>query len=370
MTSPISRGSRSRLTAAASLTALAAVGPALAAGSPAHAAVGGGKSVDRVSGGDRYGTSIAASQSLWPNWSDTSDIQHAHAVVIARGDDFADALGGIPLASAKQGPLLVTPSSGLRQDVLQEVERVLKPSLSNTVYVLGGPGALSPSVDLTLEGQGYTVKRISGGDRYATSLAIAAELGNPQRVVLATGRNFPDALSAGPIASMGGVGRPGVILLSNDGVLPQAVADYIRPIVTTTTSGPDHFVVAIGGQAVNAVDAAIPADQRNNLTTAAGATRYDTSCDAAGVWFDTASPSAPVAVGIATGENFADALGGGAAIAQVPGPLLLTPPAGLPKCAADDITAVRADLHWVEIYGGTGVVFPSVENQLHQITGF
>lgn len=365
MFNPTSRGGR--LTAV-SLTALAAVGSAVAVQGPAHATVGGAKSVDRIAGGTRYQTAIDASQSLWPNWDDPSDTLHAQTVVIAKGDDYPDALGGIPLASAKQGPLLVTPGTGLEDDVLAEVERVLQPQAGKLVYVLGGTTALSPTVDAKLVSEGYTVKRIGGSDRYDTSLRIAQELGNPQRVVVATGLNFPDALSAGPIASMGGVGRPGAILLSAGPTLPSAVAAYVRNIASQSPT-PDHFVAAIGNPAIQAVQAAAPSF-KGNILMAGGSTRYDTACSAAEIWLDSASPSTPAAVGIATGENFPDALGGGAAIAQIPGPLMLTPPGGLPSCVVNDLTAVRSGLRWVEIYGGTGAVPAPIATQLHGIVGF
>jgi hypothetical protein len=188
-------------------------------------------------------------------------------------------------------------------------------------------------------------------------------------VVVATGLNFPDALTAGPIASMGGVGRPGAILLSAGATLPPAVATYVRSIAGQNPS-PDHFVAAIGNPAIQAVQAAVPVAARPNLLEAGGATRYDTGCGAAGIWLASAAPSSPAAVGIATGENFPDALGGGAAIAQIPGPLLLTPPGGLPTCVVDDLHAASSGLRWVEIYGGPGAVPTPIANQLHQIVGF
>jgi hypothetical protein len=377
-------------TTAASLSALTAAAAAFAV-TPlsAHATPGGPKSVDRIAGGNRYETAVLASQSLWPAWSDTSDKLKAHAVVLAKGEDYPDALGGIPLAGARQGPLLVTPGTGLDPGALAEIQRVLQPGVGKTVYVLGGPKALSTSVDDKIRSLGYAVHRIAGSDRYGTSLDIAHELGDPQRVVVATGTTFPDALSAGPLASMGGVGKPGAILLSDDMKLPPAVAAYIRPIIGSYPSNgvmsdtqqpvplnPDHFVLAVGGHAVTAVRAAAASlpqqysnfDTHENFGHVAGADRYATSCVAATWWSKTGNT--PTAFGVATGANFPDALGGGAAIAQLPGPLLLTPPNALPQCAVDQLKADKAQVNWVEIYGGPAVVPSGIENQLHQIVGF
>lgn len=69
---------------------------------------------------------------------------------------------------------------------------------------------MSQAVFDTVADQGVDVTRVSGGNRYETSLAVAdlaAEAGDdPAHPWLATGRNFPDALAAGPaVATMGGV---------------------------------------------------------------------------------------------------------------------------------------------------------------------
>ena len=49
----------------------------------------------------------------------------------------------------------------------------------STVYVLGGPAALSPTVDAQLRGLGYQVTRASGASRFDTAVAIAHLLGDP-----------------------------------------------------------------------------------------------------------------------------------------------------------------------------------------------
>ena len=64
-----------------------------------------GRTVRVIAGADRYETAVLVSQAGFP--------QGAPAVVIARGDDFADALCSAPLAYAYGGPLLLTPASGL-----------------------------------------------------------------------------------------------------------------------------------------------------------------------------------------------------------------------------------------------------------------
>ena len=49
---------------------------------------------------------------------------------------------------------------------------------TKTVYLLGGTGAISDAEETQIKAMGYVVKRISGADRFATSVAIANEI-NP-----------------------------------------------------------------------------------------------------------------------------------------------------------------------------------------------
>src|SRR5437764_12436270 len=94
----------------------------------------------RLSGADRLGTAIAASQAQWK-------AGQAGSVVLSRSDQFADALGGSTLAVAKGGPLLLTPSSHLDAAVKAEITRALGTATTvKTVDVLGCEQALSPTV--------------------------------------------------------------------------------------------------------------------------------------------------------------------------------------------------------------------------------
>jgi Cell wall binding domain 2 (CWB2) len=164
--------------------------------------------------------------------------------VLARSDLFPDALAGVPLAAASTGPLLITPPTQLDGRVAAEMQRILP--LDRPVYLLGGTGALSQAVEEQVKALGYTtVTRLAGPDRFATALAIAIQveqvLGEAPFVVLvATGRNFPDALAAGAAAGFGGV-----VVLSNDATLPQPVRDY----VVVKQQVDNALVATVGGPA-------------------------------------------------------------------------------------------------------------------------
>ncbi|MDS8741894.1 cell wall-binding repeat-containing protein, partial [Streptococcus pneumoniae] len=148
-------------------------------------------------GADRYITAVELSKEGWES-SDT--------VVLARGDNYADALAGVPLAKKHDAPLLLSRTAKLPADTYEEIKRLG----AKTVHVLGGTGAISDAVVKQLKSDGITVERISGADRFETAAKIAEKFGKSESAIVVSGTNFPDALSVASYA--GSEGTP--ILLS------------------------------------------------------------------------------------------------------------------------------------------------------------
>ena len=141
----------------------------------------------------------------------------------------AYSLPGTPLAAAKGGPLLLTPGDALDSRVEAELGRAL-PS-GATVYVLGGPGAISAAIDTRLTQLGYVVVRYGGDNRFQTATIIADQgLGNPATVFEATGLGFADALSGGAAAAEAG----GAVLLTNGSAQAADTAAYLSAHTPTT----------------------------------------------------------------------------------------------------------------------------------------
>ena len=90
--------------------------------------------VERVAGDDRVTTAIALSQRAFSS---------ADTAVLATADDFADALAGVPLAAAVDGPLLLTAAGSLDDRVVTELRRLGV----DEVVLLGGQAALSSQVE-------------------------------------------------------------------------------------------------------------------------------------------------------------------------------------------------------------------------------
>ena len=304
--------------------------------------------VNRIWGSDRYNTAITVSQNSFPKPGSAS------AVVLATGETFPDALSGVPLATEKGGPLLLTPSKAADPAVVAEIRRVLAPG--GKVYVLGGVNAVSDKVVAALGLPAAQITRVAGADRYATSLAIANKLGNPAgNVVLATGHDFADALTAGPFSAMygGGTGTPAAILLTDDRKLTPAVAGFVAGA---------HSVAAVGGQAVAAAAGLANRDPNAQF---AGLDRYATTALVAGQF------TAPQTAGVATGTQFADALTGAAMLAAAHSPLLLTEPVRLPDGTATALHGFSQALAGgsVELFGGPVAVSDAVEQQVADAVG-
>jgi hypothetical protein len=338
-----------RNTSSGSLTALAS-SPSVSVGTGGGSGGGGGGgggggagsavqavTLARIAGSDRIATSVAASQTGFPT------THSAAAVVLARSDTFADALAGTPLAVGKHGPLLLTSSASLSTATATEIQRVLAPGA--TVYVLGGISAVTPAVANAVAALGHPVVRVSGADRFATAVAVASVLGNPNTVFEADGTNFPDALSAGSAAAEAG----GVVLLTAGSGQSGPTAGYLA-------AHPSAKRYAIGG----------PAAHADPLAKAfAGSDRFATSVLVAQAFFPT-----PAAIGLASGLAFPDALSGGSVAAMNHGPVVLVPSSGaLPSSVASYLATAQSSAASAWLFGGTSSVGADIFNAAAAILG-
>ncbi|WP_370356404.1 cell wall-binding repeat-containing protein [Catenulispora sp. EB89] len=302
---------------------------------------------DRVGGADRIGTAIATSQLGFA--ATGADGRQAQAAVLTRSDTFADALAGSALAADKHGPLLLTGTAGLDPAVARELKRVLPPHAK--VYLLGGVNALSDQVAQQVAALGFTPSRVAGPDRDATAVAIAQQItATPHTFLVATGRNFPDALAAGAVA---GAIPNAVVLLSDDNTLSATTKNYL-----TAHHHSGDTLLGVGNQGSNALASAVPSATITSQFR--GYDRFDTAAKLANHFYSGASK--PSTIGVATAANWPDALGGGALLGAHPGPLLLTGPGtnGLSAGETAYLTANSAAVEEIVVFGGHSVVPPPV----------
>jgi len=125
-----------------------------------------------------------------------------------------DALSASAPAARLRVPVLLTRGGSLPG----EVADVLRDLAPERVDVVGGEVAVTDEVaEAAASAAGGEVVRLAGEDRYATSVEVAVlgrEVGlDGGTVFAATGRNFPDALAAGPAAARN---RAPVLLVDGD----------------------------------------------------------------------------------------------------------------------------------------------------------
>lgn len=150
-----------------------------------------GVAVDRLTGSDRFEVAVGISKRAFPGGADV--------VYVATGMVFPDALSAAPAAVAGNGPILLTTAATMPKVVRDEIVR-LSPG---RIVIVGGPSSVSSAIQADL-GSIAPTTRISGADRYVVSRSIAmdtfGETGSTT-AYLATGQNFPDALTSSGAAA-------------------------------------------------------------------------------------------------------------------------------------------------------------------------
>ncbi len=256
----------------------------------------------RIYGEDRYETSVEISKSEWETSS---------TVLLARGDDFPDALTGTPLAYKKDAPVLLTRFEEIPGVVEEEIKR-LEPE---EVIILGEEMAVSLDVEYRLMEMGISVDRIGGMDRYETAARVAERIYEPEKAIIAGGSDFPDALVVSSYAAPKGI----PVLLSRSDEIPEAT----RRAMEDTMEDIEEVIV-VGGE--SAVGPEVVEQLPHESTRIAGEDRYET---AAAIVRELELPMEKVF--IATGRDFADALTGSALSSRKNASMLLVDQQGVPR---------------------------------------
>jgi len=269
----------------------------------------------RTGGTDRYATSVA----LFKSFGNVND------AVLSSGVNFPDALSANYLAGRLgTGTLLTTPNT-----LPTVVRQAIFAAGVKTVYITGETGAVSQAVQDQVEAMHVgnvptaaliTVVRLGGANRYATNKLVnefnfptPANLKNT--VLLATGKNFADALTAGPIASnklfpliltqgvtlgasettqLSDFNPTNVVIAGGTGVVSQAIEDSLK------TQG--YKVLRLAG-----VDRTLTAAKVATWATDG----IDDSLGHTGTGINAPQGFDSTTAYITTGSNFADALSAG-----------------------------------------------------------
>lgn len=280
---------------------------------------------NRLAGLTRYETAVAIAKDGW---------QQSDYAIIAYGENYPDALAAAPLAKKYDAPIFLTQQNSLSN----ETKQALIDLKVKHVFIVGGIGAVTATVEKDLESIVSTVKRLAGNDRYETAIEIAKELGEINSISVTTGDDYADALSIGAVA--GKLGMP-IILVPKD-YLPDSVKTYVSSHQIQAS-----YIVGTQESISDSILSQLPNSER--IT---GRDKYERNIavlNKFGINFSNGS------VCMATGNNFADALTGTAYASKKSLPIILL---------SDNINATtlkyiennKDTLDTITIFGGEGVI--------------
>ncbi len=305
--------------------------------------------VIEVQGDSRYETAVETCKLAFPSGAST--------VVIATGRDWPDALGGAALAGAVNGPILLSESSALPTVVKKEITRLG----ATHAIILGGTSALSTAVERDLTAAGVTFERLGGRNRYLTASLIAHATierldDYDGTAFVSTGRDFPDALAASPMAAA--KGWP--VFLADPAGSASALVSLLQAEGVTDA-------LVLGGEAVvsrtyfNALDSGL-----TDATRLYGTNRYATCAAVAGYAVEEAGMSYN-GLALSVGTQFPDALAGGALCSQNGSVMLLTDSRSLASPIATLLTENSDDIQCVHFLGGLSAISADVRETVTDI---
>jgi putative cell wall-binding protein len=205
----------------------------------------------RIAGPDRFATAVGIAHTISPNGPPSS-------VLVATGVDFPDALaagaaaGALGISAQSVVPGAPAPAPGdISHDgavVVLSNGPVLPPATrsylagldpnATRMYGIGGKAVTAVHAAFPSWTNWVNFTPLAGADRYGTAAAVAGRFSYlPTSVVVASGVNWPDALSGGAMAAHRGV----PLLLTDPKVLPGPTGFYLggksNPITTATLVG-------------------------------------------------------------------------------------------------------------------------------------
>lgn len=185
-----------------------------------------GLKVERISGKSRYSTSLEVAKKVREKSSNKT------SAIVVSGQSFADALSVSSLATKNGTPIVLTEATKMSNESKKEMNTW---GIEN-ITVVGGQNSVN---DAALSGINAKSKsRIAGKSRYSTSLAVAkAAYGNADRILLASGENAADALSAGAVTN---VAKSPLVLVGKNSVSPE-----LKEFIKTNKVG---RITVIGGE--------------------------------------------------------------------------------------------------------------------------
>ncbi|MDY5963447.1 MAG: cell wall-binding repeat-containing protein [Peptostreptococcus porci] len=233
-----------------------------------------GDNISRVTGSDRYETCVEICR---------KSFDKSNLAIITSGENYPDALSSGSLAAKYNAPLLLVKRDEIPKKVYDELKRLGV----KDIKIVGGKNTISDSLLDELK-KDYKVDRVSGLDRFETSIEVAKiseSVGKSKGNIFVNGNNFSDALVSTAIASKKNMN----VILTDGKSLPNSYKSVLGNIDKSNS-------LAIGGKRsidISGVD----------IERIGGVDRYDTSKKVAEKFFGEEKKAI-----VASGEEYVDSL--------------------------------------------------------------
>ncbi len=283
-------------------------------------------------------------------------------VILARDDQFSDALAAAPLSKKLDAPILMTGSSNLDERTLAAIRELG----AQHVYIVGGTVAVSQAIEDSLSSSGLTITRIAGQQGYDTAAMISSSVGidATHTAYLANGHAIPDAIAISAFAAE--QGSP--ILLTDRDQLPAST------IQALTDLGVNN-VILLGGTAVISTSVEDALRAKYSVKRWGGNDRYDTQSIIFQNLFNTQTPQSPLYFtsglvrqdDVSSGKPYADALLTAAMAAKTGGFVAMLSPNNLPSSLNYFLLFNKGYISKTAVVGNYSGVSGDLEQQLQQM---
>lgn len=297
--------------------------------------------IQRLSGDNRYETSVEVSE---------KNFKSADTVVLASGQNIADALVASSYADIEEAPILLTNKNSISNEVLDEIERLK----ADKVVIVGGQSSISSSVESRLKKEDIKVTRISGSDRFDTSDKLSQEVSRlskkSSQAILVNGYKNIDALSVSSLATKEEL----PILLNGRNALNMSVKNRLKQMNV-------NKVYIIGGN--NSISSDVEKELKRmqiSVVRLSGTDRYETSANIAKYAYKDFDEAI-----VASGENPVDALAASTLTGKKEAPILLTNKNKIPKSIKKIIEDM--DIGKITIVGGENSITDNVMDDMEDM---
>ena len=261
---------------------------------------------EEIVGSNRFETALKISE----KWS------KADNVILTNSDSTVDAMTAGPLAYAKDAPILLSKTNSLSGAVKNRISELG----AKKVYLIGGEAVLSKNIVNELKAMGVEVVRISGSNRFETSLNIAKELDKIKdisKVAVVNGQSgLADSVSISAPAAMNNMP---IILSDNNGNMPSGIDFIIEKKIS------ESYIV--GGKSVvsNKVENELKTVTKSSVKRLAGKNRLETNTNVINEFYSNELLSNVFIVkdGNKSASDLVDALAVGPYAAKVNAPVML-----------------------------------------------